>query len=231
MRPRTRSIGGAALMLAIIPIFAGLLACIPEHVPIGNPERARIDPQMSGYWYAGNPDEFMGAVIALQPWDKRTWLAINVIMEVDEEGIGGFDISTYDGMVALLESEDVDEDDMQIGALIFKSWLSKFDGQRMMTWELRAFPDFDDGSLEPWVWWDFRVTEATGTTLGLQMVDADSEFLEEVPKTQRDWERVMRKHAKDDALYTEEPVVYQRVDPEHEEIFGALVGAAIVGDL
>ena len=50
MRPNIRTVSGAILMLAIIPIFAGLLACMP--VPIGNPEKSRIDPEISGVWLA-----------------------------------------------------------------------------------------------------------------------------------------------------------------------------------
>ena len=41
MKARTRSISGALMMLVIVPLFAGLLACMPEYVPLGNPERAR----------------------------------------------------------------------------------------------------------------------------------------------------------------------------------------------
>ncbi|MBT8107864.1 MAG: hypothetical protein KJP17_06490 [Gammaproteobacteria bacterium] len=231
MKANIRSICGATLMLVIIPILAGLLACIPVHVPLGNPERARVDPQMSGYWYAGNPDEFMGAVLVMQPWDKRTWLVINVLVEIDEEDISGFDISTYDGMVALLESGDADADDLQIGAVVSKGWLSKFDGQRLMTLEIRSLPNESDGSLEPWAWWDYRVVEVTDTSLALQMVDDESEFLENVPGTQRDWEKIMRKHAKDDALYYDVALVYQRVDLEHEKIFGDLVATAFTGEL
>ena len=48
MTKNTRSLCGAILMLMIIPIFAGLLACMP--VPIGNPERSRIDPDLNGPW-------------------------------------------------------------------------------------------------------------------------------------------------------------------------------------
>jgi hypothetical protein len=37
MRNKIRSISGAVLMLMIIPIIVGLLACMP--VPIGDPAR------------------------------------------------------------------------------------------------------------------------------------------------------------------------------------------------
>ena len=55
MSAKLRSISGALLMLVIIPILAGLLACMP--VPIGNPERSRIDPAITGVWAFMEEDE------------------------------------------------------------------------------------------------------------------------------------------------------------------------------
>ncbi len=90
MRPNFRSISGAALMLVILPIFAGLLACMPEYVPLGNPERARIDENMSGLWFVESDEDLVGTFVFLEPWDKRTWLVTNVVVEVsDSTGLEG----------------------------------------------------------------------------------------------------------------------------------------------
>ena len=78
MKPNTRSITGALMMLAIIPIFAGLLACMP--VPIGDPERSRIDPDISGVWLLESEEEF-DALYLYQPYDKRTWLVVGAGIE------------------------------------------------------------------------------------------------------------------------------------------------------
>ena len=75
MTPKTRSYSGAALMLVIIPIFAGLLACMP--VPVGDPERSRIDPGLSGVW-AMTEDGAEGGSYLFRPYDKRTWLVVGV---------------------------------------------------------------------------------------------------------------------------------------------------------
>ena len=55
MTPKIRSFSGAALMLVIIPIIAGLLACMP--VPIGDPERSRVDPGLNGAWVLQSDDD------------------------------------------------------------------------------------------------------------------------------------------------------------------------------
>jgi hypothetical protein len=69
-----RSISGAVLMLMIIPVVEGLLACMP--VPIGNPERSRIDPEISGMWVSEGESEI--DLYLFQPYDKRTWLTVTI---------------------------------------------------------------------------------------------------------------------------------------------------------
>ena len=66
MKPNVRSFSGAALMLVIIPIFAGLLACMP--VPVGDPERSRIDPDLNGVW-AMDGEEDLEGIYLFQPWE------------------------------------------------------------------------------------------------------------------------------------------------------------------
>ena len=130
MKSNFRSISGAALMLVIIPIFAGLLACMPEYVPLGNPERARIDEAMSGMWYSDGESELFGHVVFLQPWDKRTWLVTNVMIgEADGAELGEyateFDASTYEGFIDYFGHPNLDEDDLVFGALQYKGWLAE----------------------------------------------------------------------------------------------------------
>ena len=66
MTPRQRSLSGLFLALILVPVLAGLLACLP--VPIGDPERSRIDTSLNGLWLWGD------GVMLFEPYDKRTWL-------------------------------------------------------------------------------------------------------------------------------------------------------------
>lgn len=75
MNANIRSLSGAALMLVIIPIIAGLLACMP--VPVGDPERSRIDPQLSGVWATTEDGKESGHFL-FRPYDKRTWLVVGI---------------------------------------------------------------------------------------------------------------------------------------------------------
>lgn len=236
MKANIRSICGATLMLAIIPMLAGLLACIPEHVPLGNPDKARINPDMSGIWYAGNSDELIGAVVVLQPWDKRTWLVTNVIVELQQEDTAGSaDIGTYDGLVEWISTRLGKDHDAALGALTFKGWTWKLGGELFFIWEVRGvLNDASKGGddiLKPWFAWDYRIVNLSGDTLEMGQINAESPLLEGVAKTRRDWERVVRKHANNAALYAERTAVFRRVDPEHEDLFAGLVNEIFLGDL
>ena len=137
MKPRTRSISGALMMLVIIPIFAGLLACMPEYVPLGNPERAKVDPDMTGIWYATGDEVLLGNIIFLQPWDKRTWLSVNVSVELREEldpelyDPQKFDMSTYAGFMNVLDDISLDEDSFDIVVITYKAWLVRLAGEHL----------------------------------------------------------------------------------------------------
>ena len=48
MSSYARRLAGLVLMLGMIPVFVGLMACIP--VPLGDPESSRIDPDLNGTW-------------------------------------------------------------------------------------------------------------------------------------------------------------------------------------
>jgi hypothetical protein len=239
VRPNYRSISGAALMLVIIPIFAGLLACMPEYVPLGNPERARIDKGMSGMWFVegeGIDSGLMGNIVFLEPWDKRTWLITSIgIQESSSADVGDLeydgDLSTYDGFVDLFEHPEVDEDDFEFGTMQYKSWLVKLGGEKFMTWELRVVKDAEEQLLEPWYWQDFRVTEMTEDRLVLHLINPDFEPLEAAPMERRHWEKVVRKHADDEALYFEEEIVLQRVKLEDLELFIELQNHALWGPM
>lgn len=234
MRPNFRSIGGAALMLVIIPIFAGLLACMPEYVPLGNPERARIDEAMSGMWYSDGESELFGYVVFLQPWDKRTWLITNLMIgEADGADLDQyeteFDASTYQGFTDFFGHPELDEDDLELGTLQYKGWLAKLGGETFLTWEGRGLVNQPDNLLEPWFSQDFRVTERAPDRIVLHLIDTKFPPLEEAPATKRGWEKVVRKYADDDALYYDDAIVLQRVKEDDIELFVELLNTALLG--
>lgn len=180
MTPKIRSFSGAALMLVIIPIFAGLLACMP--VPVGDPERSRVDPELNGVW-ALTADGDDDGYYLFRPWDKRTWLVLGV------EGSGS----------------EVKP------AAVYKAWLAKLGGEKFMTWEMAGGIN-DDGSFLPDYWLVFRLQKTDANQFLLHMLDLDYDGFEGIPEPngyegnyvrdmRRRFERVIKKNVDDQDMY------------------------------
>ena len=207
MSAKLRSIGGALLMLVIIPILAGLLACMP--VPIGNPERSRIDSDMSGIWIIESEGD-AGNIYLFQPWDKRTWLVAGV--EVGEgRGYEGeeLDLETADETARVLRETPIGAAGItSSGTVLYKAWLTRLGGVRFMTWENVGGFD-DDGSHRPEYWWVWRVDKADENRFTLRGVVPEHEVFDDIVKpneydgedyiraTRRKWERALARVAKD----------------------------------
>ena len=224
MKPTTRSISGAVLMLAIIPAIIGILACMP--VPIGDPERSRIDPEISGVWVwldSGNTTFY-----AFEPYDKRTWLLTGVPVEEGKDAdFSGYDLDEYDDLVQLMEKEPIGDDGATAsGVILYKAWLTKLGGVWFMTWEPKAV--FDNESFSPELWYVFRVDRPDDNTLDLTMLDED--LFDGIKETRRAYERVIKKNAKNEQLYYDESNRLKRVKPEHLEFFEDLAGEVIEYD-
>lgn len=221
MKSTTRSISGAVLMLAIIPAIIGILACMP--VPIGDPERSRIDPEISGVWVLveeGDP-----AFYVFEPYDKRTWLLTGIPVEEGKDAdFSGYDLDKYDDLVRLMENESVGDDGATATeTVVYKVWRTKLGGEWFMTWEPKAV--FDQGNFKPEVWLVFRIDRPDANTLELYMVGG--ELFEGVAENRRAYERIIKKNARNPELFVDEPTRLVRVRPEHLDFFGDLADEVI----
>ena len=201
MTSRSRSLSGAALMLLLIPIFAGLLACMP--VPIGDPERSRVDPDLTGVWavLSGDASADDAGFYVFEPYDKRTWLIVGSgLVAGDDSDLSDYDLSTYAGFVELAASEDVDEDHVYIEAIaLYKAWVKKLGGELFMTWEPKLV--LDNGIPEPEVWLVYRIIKEGPDSFRMRLVNGDSPLFKDVKETRRAYERVIRKNVHNEELY------------------------------
>lgn len=214
-KPENRSIAGAVLMLLIVPLLAGLMACMP--VPIGDPERSRIDPEISGVWFLETDDGF-DALYQLRPYDKRTWLMIGVPLNEGDAYEGEpLSLETTEDAIAALEALDIGDEGISADSTImFKVWLAKLGGQVFMTWEMLG--GFDaDGFEVPGIWYVLRVEKQGKDRIelfwvngehdafaGLEQPEEDRHGHEFPRDIRRKWERALRKVAKnidDEDLY------------------------------
>ena len=215
-------------MLGILPIFAGLLACMPEYVPLGNPEKSRVDPEMNGYWFLPGDDPTFGGVLVLEPWDKRTWLMLFIgIKEKDDVDIGDAEVWTYDGFIDHIGSAKFDVDDHQFGVVPYKAWTVKLKGHLFFTWELRGIRSTDESDMQPAVWFDLRILEKSPDRLVLDLIDPSFEPLAEAPATRRGWEKVIRRHIEDEDLYLQDPIELTRVQADDMEVILEFVSDAL----
>lgn len=228
MTPGLRSAAGALMMILIIPIFAGLLACMP--VPVGDPEKSRIDPFFSGIWLLASEDQ--AALYFLQPYDKRTWLMVGVDLAEgpdadfsDEEPEFDDEADRVAYLFDFLRKTPVGPEGVtSTSTAIFKVWRTKLGGVSFMTWE--PVGGFDAaGRQRPEYWWVWKV-EQIGTDrfeLYLCCDGGEIEAFDDLPepgtdatakemdKARRAWERVLRKHAGNPDIYAEETSVFYRL--------------------
>lgn len=205
MRPNIRSLSGIVLMLGIIPIFAGLLACMP--VPIGDPERSRIDPDLNGVWAVETSDD-AGPVYFLRPYDKRTWLILGT--EVRGESL---QTDTAQQVIDLLGGDDVETDSV----VVQKAWLKKLGGATFMTWESVGSYD-EDGLVLPEYWMVWKLEKNGPDEFSLRLVNgehdvfADLDELDDdrgnLTRVRRQWERALRKAVDNPELFADDDEVW-----------------------
>ena len=235
MTSRTRSTIGALMMLAILPILAGLLACMP--VPIGDPERSRIDPDINGVWVMQEEGEF--AMYAFQPFDKRTWLITGAAIEAGPDFEADLpDSDSSDEYLRMLEDYNVGDNGItSTQTVAYKAWMTKIGGVRFMTWEPVGGFD-DEGNFAAEVWFVFKIVKASADKFELYMVNIEHEGFEHlvlpedyegddyVRDMRRKWERALKKIAKDDELYAD-PWIATRVPGEYLDAASELFQEAI----
>jgi len=221
MKPNFRSISGAALMLVIIPIFAGLLACMP--VPIGDPEKSRIDPDITGVWIMEDDGGGVAAYM-FRPYDKRSWLLMGAEFELGEEFVGEEpEIRTTKDAINALETYPIGSNGLtSTSTVAYKVWLAKLGGEQFMTWEIvGGFQD--DGSFTSEFWYVFKVHKTSDKQFELFMLNPENDAFDDIVmpkeyegddyanKMRRTWERAIKKSIDDPELYVDDPMVFRRL--------------------
>lgn len=221
MNAKQRTWGGIGLATVMIPAFLGLLACMP--VPIGDPERSRLDPDLTGMWV--DLDE--KALYAFEPFDKRAWLVTGIGLDVDT------DAESYEELVELIQGDGQAE--ASEGSLsLHKVWRTRLGKHWFMTWEPKGLFDEDRGFV-PEAWFVFRIDKVSADKFTLRMIDPDFDGFDEideidviedadrVDKTRRAFEKVIKKNVDNDDMYDDE-MMFIRIQPEHYDMFNDVMG-------
>ena len=217
MSPKMRSFSGAALMLVIIPIVAGLLACMP--VPVGDPERSRIDPGLNGTWLLQSDDDDF-EIYQFLPWDKRSWLLVGTDIEAGNEFTGELpEIETPGDYAAALEKLPVGEEGITARSVVlYKVWLAKIGGATFMTWELTGAGN-EEGRIPPEYWFVFKLEKVSAAEYKLFMLNGEFDGFDDIPGRKeyegddyvadyrRAFERVIKRNLDNEELISDEAMM------------------------
>lgn len=219
MTLRTRSISGALIAALTIPAILGLMACLP--VPIGNPERSRIDPQLSGMWAHVNGE---WGVTLFEPYDKRTWLVTSVEVgrdpDHDDDCGEGPKVDDYAGLIAWIEEHGKSCLEGQ-NAIVYKAWRSKQGKHWYLTMELKGQVPHEEGKdmFDEEFWVVYRIDKGSDDTFSLRGIDGEFDGFEGVRETRWAYEKVIRKNGDNDDLYVDDVTSFVRVEDEHIDLF------------
>lgn len=231
MIARYRSRFGFLLAVFMLPALLGVMACLDLPAPVGDPERSRIDPALSGAWVWPSDE---GWVFIFEPYDKRTWLVRFVDLSVaddvadEPEEAEGPEQAKNDR--SLEEIVTVEKSGPSILALIetgelkifsislMKAWRKRISGRSFITFEFRGMIDKESG-LEPYVWWVAKAELVDESNLSLQFVNQDLEGIE-AGMTRSQLERLIRRNLDNpELLFVGDPWLLERVS---QDDFGVL---------
>lgn len=200
MNARQRSLSGLILAIILVPILAGLLACIDlMPVPLGNPEESRVDPWFDGLWLLDEGE----AVWVFQPYDEHTWLlTIYAIDDTEcEQAAAAAAEAAEANEAANTDSESArgstDEEVIQIEPVgepyayeieelraagqdclsgeidgIAKAWVTNIGPGEFMTWEVMGAFDEDRG-FAPEAWFALGISRTSDDEFRLRLIDTD----------------------------------------------------------
>jgi hypothetical protein len=229
MKPRSRSLSGALIAIMALPVFLGLLACIPTFpVPIGDPEKSRIDPEISGMWVGGVDGEL--TVWSFIPYDKRTWLMSWHIIEPLDESCEPEQSDPEKEFMTYQEIRDLVDDAatscLSVETMMnWKAWLTDLGGRRYVTLHNKSLFMLGEPSEEEW-WWVFGIELSKPDLLRLTEISPEDEAfadIEEEKATRRKYERVFRKQSKNPEFYGSDPIGMHRVQEDDLERFAELL--------
>lgn len=258
MATRLRSISGLVIALLCLPAFISLMACIP--VPLGDPERSTIDPEISGLWVV----DLDGPGLALfEPFDRHSWLLTMVSLENvgcsgddeidaddDESGEQENEWSFYDELVQAIDAAEAGCDPGEVGdtVLLFKAWRTRLGGQWFMTWEPLGNYDPETGFADE-IWYGMRVDKLDADRVRLRVLDADYDGFDSLEaldalqdqdtlpydervlrRARRAFERVVSRSVADDDLYLDDAWRMRRVAPEYHSDFADIFDDRVEGE-
>ena len=220
---RRRSRIGLFVAVLMLPALLGAMGCFGLTAPIGNPERSRVDPALTGIWATdfypkGNGDAW---IWILETYDRRGWLVSWLSLE-----------TTYWANPSRLETSDetipiqemLRADYLELSEItINKAWLTEISGHRFLIFEPRLQIG-ENPPMQTQFWWTMRIDMENRNRMKLEFINLEFDGFEQAMDKFSDsisqeqlgklFERVIRKNIDDPELFMEEgetPGYFQRI--------------------
>jgi len=199
MKPIYRTWLGIALFVPLAAILLATFACLP--LPLGDPEKAKVDDKLVGTFQAVNTDAGETVVAILRPWDTHTYY------------------------VTWIDTDKKDNKE-ETKVMHFKAWLTDIGGATFLVaqpLEADEVAQYISGDKTVRVWPTFRI-EKTKVGLDARMVDSSSEILKALVDGVKDGktnpvdiEAAIKAHVDDKALYMDKPISFKKLSQEDQK--------------
>lgn len=180
---RRRSLVVSLVTVAPLLVFLlGLMACVKH--PVGDPERSQVDSQYVGVWHTEDA-EGIATLALIRPYDARTYL------------VGAFSYTETDGQITPNQHFN------------FKAWLTPLGESTFMTLEPLLWSHFAGISRDvPYLVGEIQRVDQK---LRLRFLDGQAERVQGADD-RSDLETLIREHGDEDALYSDELLVFDPVE-------------------
>ncbi|HEY4330240.1 MAG TPA: hypothetical protein VGN88_10935 [Phycisphaerae bacterium] len=184
MKPLHRSLLAAGLMLPLAALLLVTFACLP--VPIGDPEKSKVDPALAGIYKAIPKDtaDKSSTLALLQAWDDKTYLLTYMSVQKGDK-----------------------QDDLAINH--FKGWLTTIEGKTFITLKPMDDPAPVIGDAPDKPFWVVLRLDKTATGMQAFMVNPDAEIFKGLTK-QEEFEAAIKAHVSDKATYSD-PLEFKKL--------------------
>jgi len=193
------SSAGRHLLLTLV-LLAVLTSCLP--VPVGDPEKSRVDPGLSGAWRVAGAEDGQ-LLMVMDPWDKRTWLVTLIGLTAADDNVAGDGSGAGPAGDAQVPFKAANADTFRVESLgVYKCWLTRIGGETFMTWETKTLSETLPGMTAK-QWWVFRFRKSGDDAFYLDKFDYSIDGLDEVT-TRKEAEKIIRRHVDDPGFFKEE---------------------------
>ena len=194
-RMHWRSWVGLVVALPVIAVVLGIVACLP--VPVGDPEKSKVDQKLVGGWLA-KTDDAERELYVVRAFDARAYL------------VQGFNYKETNGVV---EAK---------AAGLLKGWLTDLGGAQFITLQpLPAEEPLGFADKDAKQTWEVMKLEWKGAELTVRPVNGDCDLLKDV-KTQAEAEKVITANVANDKIY-DKAGVFRKVTEKDRELMGKVL--------